>query len=82
MDLYALSAGFRLGNSSEVAVAQDWVRAHVVASQCQTAHRETGDYIGTAAMARDLMSVVDALGEDGLLRYWGMINECLTVFDT
>lgn len=31
----------------------------------------TGEFVGTAFVARDFMAVVDALGEDGLLRYWG-----------
>ncbi|KAH7024596.1 TAP-like protein-domain-containing protein [Microdochium trichocladiopsis] len=33
---------------------------------------EMGGLVGTAFVARDLMQVVDALGEDGKLRYWGI----------
>lgn len=33
--------------------------------------REKGELIGTAFTARDLMQIVDAVEEDGLLRYWG-----------
>lgn len=33
--------------------------------------RKRGELIGTAFTARDMMRVLDALGEDGLLRYWG-----------
>ena len=32
---------------------------------------KTGELIGTAFVARDFMAVVDALKEDGKLRYWG-----------
>lgn len=28
--------------------------------------------MGTAFVARDMMQIVDALKEDGLLRYWGV----------
>ena len=30
-----------------------------------------GDLVGTAFVARDMMQFVDALDEDGLLRYFG-----------
>lgn len=33
---------------------------------------EMAGLVGTAFVARDLMQVVDALGEDGKLRYWGI----------
>ncbi|KAL2673986.1 hypothetical protein Neosp_012432 [[Neocosmospora] mangrovei] len=42
------------------------------AEQCYKARKETGAYIGTAFSARDIMTAVDALGEDGMLRYWGI----------
>lgn len=32
----------------------------------------TGELIGTAFVARDMVEIIDALGEDGLLRYWGL----------
>lgn len=32
-----------------------------------------GELVGTAYVARDLLMLINALGEDGLLRYWGEI---------
>lgn len=34
-------------------------------------YREASTLVGTAFAARDVMSIVDALGEDGMIRYWG-----------
>lgn len=30
--------------------------------------------MGTAFVVRDMMRIVDALGEDGMLRYWGVLT--------
>ncbi|CRK26846.1 hypothetical protein BN1723_013896 [Verticillium longisporum] len=50
-----------------------WGRAGAVAAQC--AKHSTGnkhaELLGTVALVRDTMQVVDALAEDGLLRFWG-----------
>ncbi|KAI8713932.1 hypothetical protein NCS52_01239300 [Fusarium sp. LHS14.1] len=35
-------------------------------------HNKTGQFLGTSFIARDMMQIVDALDEDGMLRYWGM----------
>jgi hypothetical protein len=43
----------------------------VFADTCYAANSNTGSLIGTAFTARDMMQIVDALGGDGLLRYWG-----------
>lgn len=37
----------------------------------QSEYREASTLVGTAFTARDLMSIVNALGEDGMIRYWG-----------
>lgn len=42
------------------------------AKRCYKAQKDTGAFIGTAFSARDIISAVDALGEDGKLRYWGI----------
>jgi pimeloyl-ACP methyl ester carboxylesterase len=42
-----------------------------MASACSKALAATGTLLGTAFVARDMRHIVDALGEDGLLRYWG-----------
>jgi hypothetical protein len=60
-----------LGNSSDVALGRLWTRGVINANLCLRKANETGRLIGTAFVARDLISVVDALDEDGMLRYWG-----------
>lgn len=60
-----------LGNSSDVALGRLWARGAINADNCFKMANETGRLIGTAFVARDLMRVIDALEEDGMLRYWG-----------
>jgi hypothetical protein len=60
-----------VGNASDVATGEQWARASLFTQTCAVSQNETGRYIGTAFVARDHMRVVDALGEDGMLRYWG-----------
>lgn len=50
-----------------------WGRASAVAAQCakQSTGNKDAEFLGTVALVRDTMQVVDALAEDGLLRYWG-----------
>ena len=43
----------------------------MLAEQCLEKAGNVGELIGTAFVARDMMQIVDALGGDGLLRYWG-----------
>ncbi|KAK4238918.1 proteinase [Achaetomium macrosporum] len=59
------------GNSSDVAAGRNWANAQILADTCYVAQNETGAFVGTSFVARDMMRIVDALGEDGLLRYWG-----------
>ncbi|KAM0715831.1 hypothetical protein Q7P37_008345 [Cladosporium fusiforme] len=59
-------------NASDTQLARSWANAQVNAEFCVAQNNETASLMGTAFTARDLMSVVDALGEDGLLRYWGL----------
>ncbi|KAK4444342.1 alpha/beta hydrolase fold-domain-containing protein [Podospora aff. communis PSN243] len=63
----------RSSNDSDTALRRLWARGTTDGYICQHLGRgnETAEYIGTAFVARDMISVVDALGEDGLLRYWG-----------
>lgn len=58
-------------NASDTQPGRSWARAQVDAERCVARNSETASLIGTAFGARDLISVVDALGEDGMLRYWG-----------
>lgn len=61
------------GNSSNVAVGHLWARGTIDSRSCAANARKTGELIGTAFTARDLMSVAEALEEDGMLRYWGKL---------
>lgn len=38
---------------------------------CNQTDYEASQLVGTAFTARDAMSIVNALGEDGMIRYWG-----------
>ena len=50
-----------------------WARGTILAEQCgrRPQQNKTGALIGTAFTARDVVSVAEALGEDGLVRFWG-----------
>lgn len=67
-----------LSNASDVSLGTLWARGSIISQECFRNSNETGSLISTAFVARDLMSVVDALGEDGMLRYWG---EYLRLFE-
>lgn len=67
-------------NASDAAPGETWVRAGNTAGACALNYKY-GPYVGTAATARDYMSVVDALGQDGLLHYYGKTRFC-TVRET
>ncbi|KAH8666941.1 proteinase [Xylariales sp. PMI_506] len=67
----ALSTELTFSNASDVALGRLWARGAINANLCYERANKTGALIGTAFVARDLMTVVDALDEDGLLRYWG-----------
>lgn len=58
-------------NSSDVAAASLFARAKIDANLCYQNAQVNGSLVSTAFTARDLISVVDALDEDGMLRYWG-----------
>ncbi|KAK5634727.1 hypothetical protein RRF57_010440 [Xylaria bambusicola] len=70
----AIFQQFSLGNASDVARGVIWAGAKNGADACAN-HPEAqkrGPLIGTAFTARDAMQIVDAVEEDGLLRYWGL----------
>jgi pimeloyl-ACP methyl ester carboxylesterase len=58
-------------NLTEVFLNGGWELAGELADYCAQQANETGTLIGTAFTARDMMEIVDALGEDGFLRYYG-----------
>ena len=57
--------------SDKLGLAHFWARASIIVNQCTRRQNKTGELVGTAFVARDLLSVAEALGEDGYLRYWG-----------
>ncbi|KAH7348316.1 TAP-like protein-domain-containing protein, partial [Rhexocercosporidium sp. MPI-PUGE-AT-0058] len=65
------ATGTGLTNSSDIAAGASWITMKVMGRKCAKTAGENGTLIGTAFTARDMMQVVDALGEGGLLRYWG-----------
>ncbi|KAK4163944.1 hypothetical protein QBC43DRAFT_238407 [Cladorrhinum sp. PSN259] len=68
-----IMAEIRSPDESDTALQRLLARSTVAATICQQGGngREIGRFISTAYVVRDMMSVVDALHEDGLLRYWG-----------
>ena len=56
-----------------MAPGKAWAAGTVISETCFAAQNKTGRFIGSAFVARDMIRVVDALGEDGMLRYWGKI---------
>lgn len=62
---------FGSGQASDVALGELWAYATLFANDCFENAKEIGSFMGTAFTARDLLSVVDALDEDGMLRFWG-----------
>ncbi|EMR70664.1 putative nedd8-like protein [Eutypa lata UCREL1] len=59
------------GNSSNAQLGKTWAWASNFADTCSENASDEGSLISTAFVARDMMQIVDALDEDGLLRYWG-----------
>lgn len=58
-------------NVSDTAIGTIWAWRGAMAESCSENGKDVGNLIGTAFVARDMMQIVDALREDGLLRYWG-----------
>ncbi|KAH8886133.1 TAP domain-containing protein [Thozetella sp. PMI_491] len=59
------------GRASDTALGAQWAAGELLANACYAAANETGSLAGTAFVARDIIQIVDALNEGGLLRYWG-----------
>ncbi|KAI0444050.1 TAP-like protein-domain-containing protein [Xylaria telfairii] len=61
------------GNASDVARGQLWAAGKNYADACAEypEAQERAPLIGTSFTARDAMQIVDAVEDDGLLRYWG-----------
>lgn len=55
----------------DVLESKSWHDGGVLASACYETFKATGHLYGTAFVARDMLQIVDALDEDGKLRFWG-----------
>lgn len=58
----------------EDVLEEKWALYESAANDCLAYEAETGRLMSTVFMARDMYQIVEALGEDGLLRYWGKDN--------
>lgn len=70
---YYAVLGSKMAGSADSAIGTIWAEGQIIADKCYSQLGETGELVGMAFAARDIMSIVDALGEDGLLRYWGKL---------
>jgi pimeloyl-ACP methyl ester carboxylesterase len=48
-----------------------WEYAGALAENCYESRQDTGRFVGTPFVARDMISIVDALGQGPMLNYWG-----------
>ncbi|KAF1980951.1 hypothetical protein K402DRAFT_425805 [Aulographum hederae CBS 113979] len=72
--VFALAYTFPItsGNASNAAPGAIWADSTIFSDNCLSTLNRTGGFVGTAFAVRDMMSILDALGEDGMLRYWGI----------
>ncbi|KAF1817389.1 alpha/beta-hydrolase [Eremomyces bilateralis CBS 781.70] len=61
----------QFANASEAALGRTWAEGKILADDCAETLKDIGSLVGTAFTVRDMFQIVDALGEDGKLRYWG-----------
>ena len=59
-------------NSTEAFLNAGYDQAVAYAEACYESNKGVGEYIGTTFAARDVMQIVDALGDGGMLRYYGL----------
>lgn len=73
MERSVLLAKTSTANESDVALGAVWAQANLLADTCgrHEEARARADIISTPFVARDMMRIVDALGGDRRLRYWG-----------
>ncbi|KAE8383837.1 TAP-like protein-domain-containing protein [Aspergillus bertholletiae] len=58
--------------TDEMALGRQWAGSGLFAKTCGEGElQNNGAYINTAFTARDVMQIVDAVTDDGLLKYWG-----------
>ncbi|KAH6980179.1 Alpha/Beta hydrolase protein [Fusarium venenatum] len=59
-------------NTWELVKTKWWEESADFAESCWEANRDMGQFYGTTAVARDMMSIVDALSQGDKLNYWGI----------
>jgi hypothetical protein len=70
-------AGYRLpiypGEDYEGSLADSYANMQAFSNICEEYNKDSKnpELLGTAFVARDMLRIVDALKEDGLLRFWG-----------
>ncbi len=62
---------FASANLTTIFLNGGWDSAVTLAESCAETQKATGAYLGTTTTAHDMLSIVNALGEDGLLRFYG-----------
>lgn len=70
----------RVSNASDTTAGLLWTAYEGLAQQCYEKNKDIGELLSTAFVARDMMQIVDALGEDGMLRFWGTFTR-LTILE-
>lgn len=58
-------------NASDTAIGTAWAVQKSFAESCYQNAKDIGEYMSSAFVARDMMQIVDALDEDGMLRFFG-----------
>ncbi|KAM7195851.1 TAP-like domain containing protein [Rhypophila sp. PSN 637] len=70
---YLATRGPASWDEFEIDIAWTWAFEQTFSNQCLRRNEDSqiGEVIGTTFVARDMIQIVDALGEDGLLRFLG-----------
>ncbi|KFY17412.1 hypothetical protein V492_00661 [Pseudogymnoascus sp. VKM F-4246] len=71
IELYALSNGLRVDTTDEVD-GLNFAHAKQLSSLCAAYHKDIGQFVGTADFVNDLITAVDAIEDDKMLRFWGI----------
>jgi hypothetical protein len=79
LDLLSLRDDFKL--DAERSLGRLWAATEVFSERCMRTQADIMPFVGTASVARDLMRVVDAMEEDGMLRFWGQTFRSCVLLD-
>lgn len=68
-----------MNSSDTFAIGRLWTGAGRQAFQCDSyARSRGGQLVGTVYTVRDIFQIVDALGGDRMLRFWGKFVRIIT----